>query len=168
MLATGVYHAITLSKYHIASDPNLIAGALCFWNPIFNHFQFRFGPIGPIVIDICHILRLFSHGEDAHLYIVESDSLPIKTDPKSLGYTNFMSTHMGSLKEVSNSEFYYFLLYWLSKHLFCTSSQRVVLEFSNLTKAIAAGRRLALDAFVLGSLYMSFLELCYDPFLSNQ
>ena len=153
LINTGIYHTVNLSKYPIESDSFLVAGALCFWNPIFNHFQFRFGPIGPTVLDICHILGFFSHGEDAHPYMVESNAPSIRIDPKSLGYSHFLSTHMSSSREVSNFEFYCFILYWLSKYLFCTTSQRVVFEFLNIAKALVVGKKLALAPFVLGYLY---------------
>ena len=56
LLTTSIYHAINFSQYQIESDSDLIPSALSFWNPIFNHFQFRFGPISPTVLDICYIL----------------------------------------------------------------------------------------------------------------
>ena len=44
----------------------------------------------------------------------------------------------------------------------------MVLEFSNLAKALAAGQRLALTLYVLGYLYMTCFELYDNPFLPNQ
>ena len=103
LLATGIYQTVHLSQYQVESYSNLIPSALCFWNSIFNHFQFQFGPIGPIILDICHILGFFSHGEDAHPYMVESDSPNIKIDPKSLGYTNFLTSQMHTSAIISNT-----------------------------------------------------------------
>ena len=95
--------------------------------------------------------------------MMESDSLSIKTDPKSLVCTTFITTYTSNSAFVYDSKYYYFLLYWISNHLFCTSSQRVVLEFLNLARALAASRRLALTLYVLGHLYKTCLNYIATP-----
>ena len=80
--------------------------------------------------------------------MVEINSPSIKINPKPLGYTTFITTYMSNSATVFDSEYYCFLLGWLLKHLFCTSSQRAVLEFLNLAMALVTGRRVALSLYV--------------------
>ena len=99
--------------------------------------------------------------------MVKSDlPITIKIDLESLGYTNFIQTHQKSI--IKDERLFCFLIFWLLKYLLYTSSQRVILEYAPIAKALMEGRGLALALFVLSHLYKICFDLCFDHFNSNQ
>ena len=131
MINTGIYIPIHLSRHDIRADTNLIAGAMCFWNPIFNHFRLRCGPMGPTIQDVCIILGLFADGDDINPYMDGGDN-NYSLDQGQLAYSNFIKLYMKTSGPVSKKEYYCFFMYWISKYITCSSSQRVLNEYSYL------------------------------------
>ncbi|CAL9010825.1 unnamed protein product [Prunus brigantina] len=58
----GIYDSIFLSKQSVNIDENLLAAALCFWNSASNMFNFRVGPMSPILLDMAPIFGFWPHG----------------------------------------------------------------------------------------------------------
>ncbi|GMP25591.1 hypothetical protein CsSME_00002388 [Camellia sinensis var. sinensis] len=159
--------ALQLARFSISEDPFLIPVALCFWNPSFNFFQFRCGMMAPTVLDICHLLGLFPIGTpfgpnypDLNVHF----SIP----PLNSSFSDFSNFENQREGLVTDREFFSFLLYWLCKFLFCTSSQRIMLEFAPLAKVLALGKKIALAPYVLGHVYRAYSQFCEKPLDANQ
>ena len=168
MRETGILAAIDLSVHEFKQDTHLIPAALCFWNPRFNHFRFKCGPMAPTVADVCNLLGLLPVGEDPNAYMMTEKKRDYPFTKEYMAYTLYIDAYSQPEGEVNDQEYYYFLAYWLSKFIFCPPSQRIVNEYSNIAKALVAGRRLALAPHILSHVY----RICYDlsdmPYLVNQ
>lgn len=127
--------ALQLSRFTILEDPFLIPAALCFWNSAFNFFQFRYGMMAPTVLDICHILGLSPIGTPIGPDFPDL-LIPFSLPSLNSSYSAFVKAENRREGPVTDREFFSFILYWLYKFLFCTSSQRIIPEFAPLAKAL--------------------------------
>ena len=159
--------ALRLSRVTISEDPFLVPAALCFWNPIFNFFQFRCRMMAPTVLDICHLLGVSPVGTPI------TPDFPDLTVPFSLpslnsSYSDFVKAENKREGLVTDREFFSFLLYWLCKFLFCTSFQIIMPEFAPLAKAFVLYKKMALASYVLGHVYRACSLFCEKPMDANQ
>jgi len=159
--------ALRLSRVTIPEDPFLIPAALCFWNPIFNFFQFRCGMMAPTVLDICHLLGVSPIGTPITPDFPDL-VVPFSLPSLNVSYSDFVRVENKRMGPVTDREFFSFLLYWLCKFLFCTSSQRIMLEFAPLAKALVLQKRIALAPYILGHVYRVCSLFCEKPLDANQ
>lgn len=162
-----ILDALRLSRFIIPEDPFLIPAALCFWNMAFNFFQFRCGMMAPTVLDICHLLGLSPHGSP---FTPNYPDLPVKFSLPALSssYSDFVKAENKREGPVRDREFFSFILYWLCKFLFCTSSQRIMPEFAPLAKALVLKKHIALAPYLLGHVYRTCSQFCEKPLDANQ
>lgn len=70
-----IYDAIQMSKVDIPMDDKLLFAALCYWSISTNSFHFRFGMMGPTVLDIVALTGLRPHGRKSMPFLVWVDRL---------------------------------------------------------------------------------------------
>ncbi|XP_049359255.1 uncharacterized protein LOC125823949 [Solanum verrucosum] len=167
--SADIYDAIQLSKNDISMDKNLLYAALCYWSISTNSFHFRFGMMGPTVLDIVALTGLRPHGEEVSAILGMAGSTC--HFPKygtiydnSLRYSKYLDVSK-SETAVTKEEHLSFLFTWLSKHLFCDSSVNMIKQCTKLAFALAAGRKLALAPFLLSNLYHGCTEIIMGKFL---
>nr|GLL36383.1 uncharacterized protein LOC109181101 [Ipomoea trifida] len=156
----GIYDAIQLSKVEIPKDKNLLYAALCFWSGSHNAFHFRFGMMSPTVIDIVSLTGFRPHGDEA--FAVRSCGANdtnnyvfprTKEGEEILAYGKFFEASVGKTGVVTENEHVSFLIMWLSKFVFCDTSERISRKYTQLAFALANGKKLALAPLVLCHLY---------------
>nr|XP_016487838.1 PREDICTED: uncharacterized protein LOC107807898 [Nicotiana tabacum] len=159
--SADIYDAIQLSKIDIPKDKNLIYAALCYWSISTNSFHFRFGMMGPTILDIVSLTGLRPHGEEVSvpLAIAEStcDFPKYGKIKECLTYCKFLDVSMGAMS-VTEEEHISFLVMWLCRYLLCNSSITMIEQCTKLAFALAMGKKLALAPFVLSNLYHG----CHD------
>ena len=123
--------------------------------------------MAPIVLGICHILGLSPIGTP---FGPDYPDLYISFSLFPLNYSNSAFDNAENKREglVTDREFSSFLLYWLCKFLFCTSSQRIMPEFAPLAKAFVLHKNVALAPHVLGHVYRACSLFCEKPMDANQ
>ncbi|XP_010325936.1 uncharacterized protein [Solanum lycopersicum] len=165
--SADIYDAIQLSKHDIPLDKNLLYGALCYWSISTNSFHFRFGMMGPTVLDIVALTGLRPHGEDVSVPLGVAKSardLPEYTKIKEcLTYCKFLDVSMGAMA-VTEEEHISFLVMWLCRYLFCNSSITMIEQCTKLALALSKGRKLALAPFVLSNLYHACTDIVTGGF----
>lgn len=151
--SADIYDAIQLSKHDIPMDKNLLYGALCYWSISTNSFHFRFGMMGPTVLDIVALTGLRPHGEEVSVPLgMAKSAYECGKIKERLTYCKFLDVSMGGIA-VTEEEHISFLVMWLCKYLFCNSSISIIEQCTKLALALAKGRKLALAPFVLSNLY---------------
>ncbi|XP_009760845.1 uncharacterized protein [Nicotiana sylvestris] len=159
--SADIYDAIQLSKIDIPKDKNLIYAALCYWSISTNSFHFRFGMMGPTILDIVSLTGLRPHGEEVSvpLAIAEStcDFPKYGKIKECLTYCKFLDVSMGAMS-VTEEEHISFLVMWLCRYLLCNSSITMIEQCTKLAFVLAMGKKLALAPFVLSNLYHG----CHD------
>ncbi|VFQ75065.1 unnamed protein product [Cuscuta campestris] len=163
--SAGIYDAIHLSKIDVPADKNLILAALSFWSISTNSFHFRFGMMGPTLLDVAALTGLRPHGEDVGPVLNGLDSTRAYD---SLNYCKFMDGSMGAAA-VTEEEHMSFLITWLSKYLLCCChlSPNMNGEVTKLALALSGGRKLALAPLVLSSLYSVCRDIVANKFDGN-
>lgn len=155
--ATGIFDAILLSRKTIPMDNPLFLAAGQFWSTTTNCFHFRAGMMGPTIRDICFLTGLRAHGEEANFFT--SQKLPLFNYPSSgLSYSAFLAKFKGT-KEVDDQEHVAFLIYWLNKFFFCVSSKKITKDFTDLAKALASGKKLAMAPLFLAMVFRGMKNL---------
>lgn len=81
-----------------------------------------------------------------------------------LAYTRFVSLFHGE-GEVTDEEHVAFLIYWLNKFIFCVSSSRITKDFTDLAKALALGRAVAMAPLVLAYVYRGMHDLLENKYV---
>lgn len=154
----GIYEAIQLSKVDIPKEKNLLYAALCFWSSSHNAFHFRFGMMSPTVVDIVALTGFRSHGDEASaVRSVGNESNYVfprsKEGEEILTYGKFLEASMGKTSVVTEHEHISLLIMWLSKFVFCDTSEKITRKYTQLAFALARGKKLALAPLVLCHLY---------------
>ncbi|XP_009621135.2 uncharacterized protein [Nicotiana tomentosiformis] len=134
--SAGIYDAIQLSKNGIPMDNDLLYAALCYWSISTNSFHFRFGMMGPTVLDIVALTGLRPHGEEVSAILGMAESacdFPKygKIYNNSLFYPRYLNVSKGEMA-VTEEEHVSFLFAWLSNHLFCDSSVNMIKQCTKL------------------------------------
>ncbi|XP_049407861.1 uncharacterized protein LOC125871313 [Solanum stenotomum] len=165
--SADIYDAIQLSKHDIPLDKNLLYAALCYWSISTNSFHFRFGMMGPTVLDIVALTGLRPHGEDVSVPLGMAKSardLPeYKKIKECLTYCKFLDMSMGAMA-VTEEEHISFLVMWLCRYLFCNSSITMIEQCTKLALALSKGRKLALAPFVLSNMYHACTDIVTGGF----
>ncbi|XP_018632117.2 uncharacterized protein [Nicotiana tomentosiformis] len=165
--SADIYDAIQLSKIDIPMDKTLLYAALCYWSISTNSFHFRFGMMGPTVLDIVALTGLRPHGEEVSvpLGIAEStlDFPEYGKIKECLTYCKFLDVSMGAMS-VTEEEHISFLVMWLCRYLFCNSSITMVEQCTKLALALAMGKKLALAPIVLSNLYHGCNDIITSKF----
>ncbi|XP_019186399.1 PREDICTED: uncharacterized protein LOC109181101 [Ipomoea nil] len=151
----GIYDAIQLSKIEIPKDKNLLYAALCFWSSSHNAFHFRFGMMSPTVVDIVSLTGLRPHGDEAFALRNETNYEFPRTEEgeEIFAYGKFLEASVGKTGTVTEHEHVSFLIMWLSKFVFCDTSERISRKYAQLAFALATGKKLGLAPLVLCHLY---------------
>ncbi|XP_055811595.1 uncharacterized protein LOC129881414 [Solanum dulcamara] len=154
--SADIYDAIQLSKHDLPMDKNLLYAALCYWSISTNSFHFRFGMMGPTVLDIVALTGLRPHGEDISVPLGMAKSARDFPEygkiKECLTYCKFLDVSMGAMA-VTEEEHISFLVMWLCRYLFCNSSITMIEQCTKLALVLSKGRKLALAPFVLSNLY---------------
>ncbi|KAM3341323.1 hypothetical protein P3S68_028958 [Capsicum galapagoense] len=165
--SADIYDAIQLSKHDIPMDKNLLYAALCYWSISSNSFHFRFGMMGPTVLDIVALTGLRPHGEDVSVPL--GIAKPARDFPEfgkvkeCLNYCKFLDVSMGGMP-VTEEEHICFLVMWLCRYFFCNSSITMIEQCTKLAVALAKGKKLALAPFVLSNLYRCCTDIVTGGF----
>ena len=114
--------------------------------------------MGPTIQDISFLLGLHPHGEkfgpDLDLSDISFEyrvlDKPTKGKTKHISaYRSFLLACMGEEgSEVSKFEHIAFLIYWLNKFVFCTTSVAITKEYTALAVALSIGKPIALAPLV--------------------
>ncbi|CAN4117222.1 unnamed protein product [Withania somnifera] len=165
--SADIYDAIQLSKHDIPMDKNLLYASLCYWSISTNSFHFRFGMMGPTVLDIVALTGLRPHGEDVRIPLgmdkLARDFPEYGKIKECLTYCKFLDLSMGAVP-VTEEEHISFLVMWLCRYLFCDSSITMIEQCTKLALALAKGKKLALAPFVLSNLYHSCTNIVRGEF----
>ncbi|XP_060206161.1 uncharacterized protein LOC132633648 [Lycium barbarum] len=162
--SADIYDAIQLSKHNFPMDKNLLNAALCYWSISTNSFHFRFGMMGPTVLDIVALTGLRPHGEEVSVPLGVARDFPEYGKIKEcMTYCKFLDVSMGAMA-VTEEEHISFLVMWLCKYLFCNYSVTMIEQCTKLAFALATGRKLALAPFVLSNLYHGCTDIVTGDF----
>lgn len=165
--SAGIYDAIQLSKHDIQMDKNLLYAALCYWSISTNSFHFRFGMMGPTVLDIVALTGLRPHGDDVSVPLrttkLASDFPRYQKMKECSTYCKFLDMSMGAVP-VTEEEHISFLVMWLCKYFFCNSSIIMFDQYTKLALALAKGRKLALAPLVMSNLYHGCRDIVTGKF----
>lgn len=136
----GLKNIIILLRRGILQNPSLIQAALAFWDPSFNFFRFNWGMMAPTVLDVTQMLGLIHYGPPFD---------PTKDYPIPEGFTRLNSTNSAFshfytrerklVGDVSDTEFFAYILYILCKYILCPSGKRVISDFIPLALALSKG-----------------------------
>ena len=151
---TGIDEAIQLSRLPIHCDKAILAAAACFWSPITNTFNFRFGMMTPTLIDIEAYTGLSSSdtllsGSPSTL-VSPLDTARLQKDAKNYG--QFLRMNKGTDHPPTNDEHIAFLLMWLCRNIFCVLASKMTLQFIDIAKSLATGKPVSLGPLVLAHL----------------
>ncbi|XP_016457228.2 uncharacterized protein LOC107781102 [Nicotiana tabacum] len=166
--SADIYDAIQLTKNVIPVDKNLVYASLCYWSISTNSFHFRFGMMGPTVLDIVAFTGLRPHGEEVSAILGMAGSTCDFTKygkiyDNALLYHNYLDASEGEIA-VTEEEHISFLFAWLYDHLFCDSSVNMIKQCTKLAFALATGRKLSLAPFLLSNLYHGCADIINGKF----
>ncbi|KAI8559972.1 hypothetical protein RHMOL_Rhmol04G0218400 [Rhododendron molle] len=150
----GLKNIITLLRRGIPQNPPLIQAALAFWDPSFNFFRFNCGMMAPTVLDVTQMLGLIPYGS-------QFDPTKEYTHPEGFtrltatngAFSHFYTRERKLTREVSETEFFAYILYTLCKHILCHSGKRVMSEFIPLALALSRGEEFDFASYFLGHVY---------------
>ncbi|KAK9943085.1 hypothetical protein M0R45_008706 [Rubus argutus] len=178
----GIYEAIKLTELDIVVEKPILAAALSFWSSATNTMNLPLGYMSPTILDICTLIGLSHVGVEISanhdLPTTFGDGmLPPKFQDKdeqkeainqlkrSRNYNTLYKKYAMTDSNPSDreppkeNEHAAFLLYWLSKYIFCCRSGQCNREYAPLAESLASGTRLALGPFVLAHLYRSLHDI---------
>lgn len=75
------------------------------------------------------------------------------------GWAKFMSHYHKNKGPVTDKEHFAFLVFWLSRKIFCTPSKAPVREYISIAEALVAGRQPYIGPFVLAYIYRGCCQM---------
>ncbi|KAG5553388.1 hypothetical protein RHGRI_011314 [Rhododendron griersonianum] len=154
LVKVGLKDLIRLLQSGIPQNPSLIHAALAFWDPSFNYFRFNYGMMAPTVFDVTHLLGLLPYSP--MFDITATSSIPFSFPDLNSGnssYTKFLNAEMETAGDVSDREFFSYLLYTLCKHILCHGGKKVMSEMIPLALCFLKGEPFDFASYFLGHVY---------------
>ncbi|KAM2227917.1 hypothetical protein ACFXTI_014676 [Malus domestica] len=187
--ALGIYDAIHFSSMEVILDKELLLAALCFWCSATNTMVLPLGPIGPTILDLTAILGTSPTGIqiDAALSgypsnlnlkalfdkwafktLSDEGQTPSKEEVHKLHknffnyntlYLHFVGRGEEALREGEHESF---LFYWYNKFIYCTKSNKCLVENMPVAETLASGHTLAHSPAILAHLLPCLAETTLD------
>jgi hypothetical protein len=145
-----IAQCLELSLAETPNNENLLIAACHFWSNGVNAFLFGHSPMSPTLADVYMITGL-DISKAMYPWEYKGSTRQTGVKPGS-GYKSYIQNHMidGPLSEV---EYRAFLNMWLCRFIFCGKANEPTLNHIAMATHLAAGRRIPLGKYLLGSVY---------------
>ncbi|CAB4268889.1 unnamed protein product [Prunus armeniaca] len=144
-----------------------------------NTFDFGVGPMSISVLDLAVIFGFRPHGRSTD-WLGDFQDDPLKEPERrknletlsgQIGSTRafgaFMGAFMNRVVDYPHSEHIMFLMYWLNRFLFPSTSNCIIMEWLHLAEGLASYWDIATGPLVLGSIYRALREATVAPINLN-
>jgi hypothetical protein len=139
----------------------LLKATSYFWSSTYNAFLFGHGPATPNLVDIHMLIGLNITGQfiPHHLMVKASHRLE---STRVGGWSNYISTHNTTQKNMTEREHVAFLNMWLDRYLFYGQSYTPTFNYQVLEEKISVNLEIPLGKYLLGALYHLMNQVSQD------
>lgn len=117
LMDLGIFNLIQVSRVGLKYNSHMLIASTCLWDTSTNMFHLPCGMITLTLFEIAAIIGLQPTGETFKISTKTKTNLRFTLN--IVTYNSFIKDHQASTYRVYSQEHIAFLIYWISRYVFC-------------------------------------------------